>query len=326
MAANSIPMTPQTHSTMTQRKFLQQHGQLVRKEFMLHDRPNWPTINLPSSGMSQNWHPNSSYPNNVMNQMHRSQQSYMLQQQAASHVGVGPSPAKRQRQVGPSHAHGMARPTVATVMQDPNVDTEDVMYGDSLDTLTPRDISASRYKQHHEWMEEIFSSPYGTSQIIPVELGLGRKGEIESLTKDFFDAPLDVSSIVTSGATIPRVGRLEDGRAEDFTAKAMQRIATFRSEMDELKKQHARRMAKFDKSATLKDADQQLRNQTTEKPGNQISVGQNDRLEVLVGKVAEDLGQIVRSVKDIECASAEAWRGKCKEMKQKCRFRTSMSK
>ena len=30
-----------------QRRFLQSQGQLARKDFMLHDRNSWPTINFP---------------------------------------------------------------------------------------------------------------------------------------------------------------------------------------------------------------------------------------------------------------------------------------
>lgn len=299
--SNRITMTAQIQTALTQRKYLQQHGQLVRKDFMLHDRNSWPTINLPNSGMPQTWHPTSAYPNNVMNQMHRGQQSYMLHQQAGSHGAVGPSPAKRQRQVGPGHAHGMSRPPVAAVMQDSNIDVEDAIHGDSLDTLTPRDISASRYKQHHEWMEEIFSSPYGTSQIIPVELGLGRKGEIESLTKDFFGTPTSNESPLGAGKTIPRVGRLSEGRAEDFVAKAAQRISAIQSEMDKLKHQHAKRMAKLNKGVMLKEAEHQLRSHAATKPNGEVGVGQTERLEELVEKVAEGLGRTIKTVKDIEC-------------------------
>ncbi|KAL8831530.1 MAG: hypothetical protein Q9191_000808 [Dirinaria sp. TL-2023a] len=300
--ANRIAVTAQIQTALTQRKYLHQHGQLVRKDFMLHDRNSWPNINLPNSGVPQaGWHPASTYPNNVMNQMHRSQQSYMLHQQAGSHGGVGPSPAKRQRQVGPGHAHGMTRPPVAAVLQDSSIDVEDAIHGDSLDTLTPRDISAARYKQHHEWMEEIFSSPYGTSQIIPVELGLGRKGEIESLTRDFFGTPTSNESPLGTGKTIPRVGRLSEGKAEDFMAKATQRISAIQSEMDKLRQQHAKRMSKINKGVMLKEAEHQLRSQAATKPNGEVSVGQTERLEELVEKVAESLGQTVKSVKDIEC-------------------------
>ena len=294
-------MTAPIQTALTQRKYLQQHGQLVRKDFMLHDRNSWPTINLPNSGMPQTWHPNSAYPNNVMSQMHRNQQPYMLHQQAGSHGGVGPSPAKRQRQMGPNHAHGMTRPPVSTTTQDPSVEVEDAVHGDSMDTLTPRDISASRYKQHHEWMEEIFSSPYGTSQIIPVELGLGRKGEIESLTRDFFGAPTRNESPAVPGKMIPRVGRLEDGRAEDFVVRATQRISAIQLEMDKLRQQHANRMAKLNKGVSVKEAEHQLRTQAATKPSGEAILGQVDRLEELVEKVAEELGRTIKVVKDIEC-------------------------
>lgn len=44
---------------------------------------------------------------------------------------------------------------------------EDTEFGDYFDNLTPAEISKMRYKQHHEWMEEIYSSVYSLSQIVP---------------------------------------------------------------------------------------------------------------------------------------------------------------
>src|SRR5271154_3460261 len=48
LSAQSISIIPQVQSMLTQRRYLQSHGQLGRKEFMLHDRANWPVINFPA--------------------------------------------------------------------------------------------------------------------------------------------------------------------------------------------------------------------------------------------------------------------------------------
>src|SRR5271170_3676587 len=45
--AASIQMSPYVHAMMQQRRMIQASGPLVRKDFMLHDRANWPTINPP---------------------------------------------------------------------------------------------------------------------------------------------------------------------------------------------------------------------------------------------------------------------------------------
>lgn len=301
LPANRIPVNPQVQHLMTQRKYLQQHGQLVRKEFMLHDRNNWPNINLPGNSISQPWSHTSSYPNNVISQMNRNHPSYITQQQAASQGAIGPSPAKRQRQVGPPHTHGQSRGHIPGGDLGLSMDDEDTGNGDFMDTLTPRDISAHRYIKHHEWMEEIFSSPYGTSQIVPVELGLGRKGEIENLTKDFFETPTSSERNVVKGAVPPRVGRLEDDKASDFTVKATERVAQLNGEMERLKIRHAKRTAKLRQGDVVKQAEQQLRKQGGNKYGNGGNAAHTDDIVETIKQVQELLGKSIRMIKDVEC-------------------------
>jgi len=301
LPSNRVPINAQIQTAMTQRRYLQQHGQLVRKEFMLHDRNNWPTINLPNGSMPQPWNPNSNYPSNVISQMSRSHQSYMMQQQAASHAAMGPSPAKRQRQVGPPHGHGPSRSQMPMIPNDSSVEEEETINSDAMDTLTPRDISANRYIQHHLWMEEIFSSPYGTSQIVPVELGLGRRGEIESLTREFFDAPMSGEANKIKGAVPPRVGRLEDGKAKDFTAKAAQRIAQLNAEMEKLKRQHAKRTEKLSRGDVVKEAEQKMRDLSVDKRESDNYASSTDEVVNLIEKVQAFLGQGVRVIKEVEC-------------------------
>lgn len=140
-------------------------------------------------------------------------------------------------------------------------DEEDNSRGDLMDFLTPRDVSTMRYVQHHEWMEEIFNSPYTTGQIVPVELGIGRKGELEDLTRDFFNAPTETTPTVPlpSGTHPPRVGRLEAGKAEDFTNRATEKVAELNAEMERMKRQHAKRMARLNKGAAIRLAERSLK-------------------------------------------------------------------
>ena len=138
-------------------------------------------------------------------------------------------------------------------------DEEDNSRGDLMDFMTPREISTNRYIQHHEWMEEIFNSPYNTSQIVPVELGLGRKGELEALTREFFNAPIESTPTTPSGTHPPRVGKLEPGKAEDFTRKAIEKVAELNAEMEQMKWQHAKRMAKLVNGVAVRAAEKSLR-------------------------------------------------------------------
>ena len=183
-----------------------------------------------------------------------------------------------------------------------------------MDFLTPRDISLHRYTQHHEWLEEILNSPYDTSQIIPGQLGLGRKGELESLTRDFFDAPIEATpketfpkskgeSPVEDSAT-PRVGRFESGKVEDFTKRATDKIAEINAEMEKLKRQHAKRMAKLNKGRAFKEAEQNLRVFTLEMINGEATKGDNmqqSRVDELAKGLEAQVGKNIMSVKDVEC-------------------------
>lgn len=298
--SNRIQVSPQIHTSISQREFLRTRGQLVRKEFMLYDRNNWPTVTMPAGpGSGHSW-PGMAYPNNVM----RNQQPYGMPQQAMNQPGMGPSPAKRLRQTGPIHGHGPNR-AYPIAPQNAALDDEDIGTGDTMDVLTPRDISTNRYMQHHEWMEEVFSSPYGTSQIVPIELGLGRKGEIESLTRDFFSAPTNDLAPTKDNATSSRVGRLEPGKADEFSQLATRRVGQIQAEMERLKKQHARRMAKLNDGLAIKEAEQKLRalgvnNHDRNGPTKTFKI-QPGSVDEILGRVETELGKNVKILKESNC-------------------------
>ncbi|MCJ1313964.1 hypothetical protein MMC25_007644 [Agyrium rufum] len=254
--AKSLAIPPQFQSSMQQRRVLQQYGQLMRKEFMLHDRGNWPVINIPNI---QNQQPGFSDPH------FRGPISPYGPNQTMP-TTIGPSPAKRQRQMTSSQRAAGGSSIAAAAMANDTAamfDEEDVHRGDLMDLLTPRDISMTRYTQHHEWMEEIFSSPYATGQIVPVELGLGRKGELESLTQDFFSAPTEELKPSTGKTTVgpfsdPAPAYLATGKVEDFTERATAKLASLQAELEKMKEQHAKRLAKIGKNNPVRDADLRL--------------------------------------------------------------------
>ena len=318
--AQSVQIDTEISRMLTERAQLERNrSQLVRQEFMLHDTAKFPTVSLPGLG-GQAPHPqqNMTYPGNVMAQMNRNQYNVYLQQQQqqamAAQAGYGPSPSKRPRhnsttQMGMS-ATGIpmshAKPKPAEV-PDEVIEEAESTGADALDFLTPRDIALSRYTQHHEWLEEILSSPFDTHRIIPSELGLGRKGELESLTKDFFDAPVyqktmgkklqDPDRVTTEivesnervirDEPIARVGRLEGNRAKDFSAKAADTLVAMNLEMEAMKKQHAKRMAKMNRGFAYKEAEQKLRSAT---------------LELINGEVKEVSSVRVKEVEDLQTA------------------------
>lgn len=306
--ANRIPINPQIQSMVTERRFLLQRGlQLVRKEFMLHDRNNWPTVNLPSDNYGQQ--AALGYPNNVISHMSMQQPSYLQQRMVNNQGPIGPPPTKRQRQA-PPRAETDAAAREAILNREPTIyDEEDVSRGDLLDLLTSREISAMRYVQHHEWLEEVFQSPYGMHQIVPGELGLGRKGELEPLTKDFFDAPTSGTPRTALGILTPRVGRMEGDKAEEFKKKAAQKVAELDGEVERLRRQHSRRMNKLSRGAAVRDAEVSLRAGSISVTDPQFNVSNDDkglndaqrRLDEIQRGVEGVLGKGVRTVQDIEC-------------------------
>lgn len=248
MAANRIPPTPHVQSMMTQRRFLQSQGQLARKEFMLHDRNSWPTIPFPSQMGPQGFN--------------QAQQAYANNPQARQGFYPPGAPQVPPPSAMAPGANKHVRPqrpppsAVSAAMGDFSLEDEDVSSGDLLDLLAPRDISKMRYMQHHEWMDEIFSSPYAISQITPVSLGLGRKGELETLTEGIFDAPAGEEG---GEGEAPEVTKLEPAKAEEFTERVAKKVADMTAEIDKLKKQHARRMERFNRSSLFKDSELRLR-------------------------------------------------------------------
>jgi hypothetical protein len=251
--AASIPISPQLQHQIQQRRAIQSQGQLARKEFMLHDRSNWPTINAPRA--------------------------------------VAGAQGGHRR--GPSHGNE------ATIEEE-----EDVSRGDVLDFMSPRDISRARYEQHHEWMEEILESPYNIFQIVPGDLGLGRKGELESLTKDFFDAPTTVLRETSANGDLPRVGRLENGKAEEFTKRAEQKIKDMEAEIEKLKRQHQARIDRLTRSSILKTAEKKLRaapsvSERTMSNGNVGDQHNNDILDDIAKEVEQSLGKKIAPVSPV---------------------------
>lgn len=246
-----IPVTPQVQTGLAQRRFLQSQGQLARKEFMLHDRNSWPTISFPPQMGPQGFaQPQPYYGNAIPG---RQPQGAYYAPQPGGHAG--PTPVKAPRDHRPSAA------SVAAATAEFAAEDEEVSTGDMLDMLTPREISKMRYQQHHEWIEEIFASPYSIKQIIPVDLGIGRKGELEALTAGFFEAPTTAAHPKEDQeqTTSLKEGKMEPAKAEEFADRVAKKVSTMTAEIEKLKKRHARRMHKISQLSTLKDAELRLR-------------------------------------------------------------------
>lgn len=166
---------------------------------------------------------------------------------------------------------------------------EDVSRGDALDFMTPRDISRMRYEQHHEWMEEILESHYASKNIIPSDLGLGRKGTLESLTNGFFAAPVSVVHEPVNG----NVGKLPPGKSEEFAKHAEQKLAEMQAELDKMKQDHARRMEKLKRTTALGAAERKLRNMSTS----------DDSYKTIGAQVQDLVGREIKNVQSLSVVS-----------------------
>ncbi|KAH6704052.1 hypothetical protein BKA61DRAFT_493798 [Leptodontidium sp. MPI-SDFR-AT-0119] len=246
--SNVIPVDIRVREIMNTRAYLHSHGQIVQKEFMLHDRQNWPSIAFPrGQPRGQPMYAQGAPPPRVPQTM-----AYPPQ----PHHSAGPPSKKAKTQAS---ANAAAAAAAAAANAAPSLDAddeEDFSRGDLFDLTTPRDISMARYKQNHEWMEEILNSPYAIHQIIPSDLGLGVRGELQSLTDGIFDAPLDPAKDVVKYSY---VGRLDSGKAEMFRQRANEHISETNAEIERMKAKHAKRLAKFKRGSAITQAEKQLR-------------------------------------------------------------------
>ncbi|KAG5967258.1 hypothetical protein E4U56_000930 [Claviceps arundinis] len=240
-----IPYDERVNAIMQQRQFLLRGGQIRRKEFMLSDRVNWPSLpELTRQQMGPQMTPRG-----VPQQM-----AYPTQPSA------GP-PAKRARHA--SQTQQAAAGTAANAPPGPPAldaafdDDEDVSRGDMFDHLTPREISLSRYQQNHEWMEEILSSAYRIGQIQPSDLNLGLKGELASLTEGIFTA--QGVDVFTQAPDKPYVGRLDAGLADEFRMRVEKHIESTQAEMKKMEEEHAELLASFKICSALKVKEKQIR-------------------------------------------------------------------
>lgn len=230
---NMIPFLPETQNMMTQRNFLQSCGQITRKDFMLSDRGNWPQISWPQPGGRG---APAGQPKRIPAQMAYPPQNTV------------PQTLKRPRGQPQAQAHGHAGPV-------PDAQEEDQR--DVFDVLTPRDIAYARYRQNHSWMEELLSSPYPISRIVPSDLGLGLRGQLRSLTEGIFDAP--GANAMSEIPDKPYVGRLDPELASEFRKRTERHISSTKAEMEKLKAEHANNMEKFNTGSLLLQADKDLR-------------------------------------------------------------------
>lgn len=290
-----IPMTPQLQQNMAVRQQLLSMGAIVRKEFMLSDRVNWPQIPLPGRG-------NSLYAPPINSRGVPQTMAYPPQ----GHPGVGPTPKRRgmsQVTQGPGHP---GQQQIMSGIPPPEFtfdEDEDTMKGDAFDHITPRDVSMQRYQQNHELMEEVLSSPYRMGQIVMADLGLGLRGELATLTDGIFES--QGGRALDEMPKKPYIGHLDPGLADEFRKRVNERIDATNAEIEKMKADHEIRMAKLRSNAVVRHAEVELRSAKTgtegfglegqqedaEEPTDGWSAQQNKTMDEILAQVEAALGK-----------------------------------
>jgi hypothetical protein len=240
LSAGQIPVTREVQTQLQMRGQLQAAGPLARKEFMLHDASNWPKVEFGQQAA-----------------MRQHQQPYYNPMQPGRPYVAQPPPAKRMRGAPPAQA----RPPIAgTPLPDTSLEDEENATQDAFDFLTPREISLSRYKQHHEWMEEIFSSPYAVSSIAPIDLGLGLMGELAPLTAGILDvAGAENPDTAKDKYKIKDYYRMNPEHLKDFNERVAEYTKNESAEIEKMKADHTRKMAQLKRTRTYIKAERRLR-------------------------------------------------------------------
>ncbi|KAK5733053.1 hypothetical protein LTR17_010060 [Elasticomyces elasticus] len=311
LPASQAPFPPQMQQIMQERKWLESQGKLEKRDFMLHDRQSWPQITVPASngrgqgGMQQQGMYGQPGPSQLQ-QQGRGQPAYYPQQVASGQ----PPAAKRQRPnppvAGGSHDGGV---------HDINIEEEEnTTQGDFFDHLTTRDISMARYTQHHRWMEEVFSSPYASNQLVPADLGLGLMGELKGLTDGILEPPqiADVSARPTKPTEAQPFTNLSQDQVAEFNRRVAKHLEEGKAEIERMKAEHEAKMSAWKKLGGVMKAEKRLRLATWE--GHESAVptvfrvegdganaeggGEGETVQSLVLEVEELLGMKIAPRKE----------------------------
>ena len=333
--ANRIPLQADVNRMMQERRWLESQGQLARKEFMLNDRYNWPTVNLPGHAPPQG---NFAHGQAMSNNMHmgmtsRHGQFYPSNQTAQ----LGPSPAKRQRQgmAQPMLGGGggvLGVPTGVPLSQESLLEEEEnTALGDLLDNLTQEEISKVRYVQHHMWMEEILSSPYATGTIEPTDLGLGLVGELARLTDGIIAPPVNgkTDDLTKGGHSSAdrqheNYHRLGKGQMEEFERRVGKFLEDGEKDLRRMKAAHARRLSDMRRTKAYTVSERRLSKVVSAQVGEEQSAKLNidkmgdeatarnsgllgsepdadDVLKGIVNDIENSMGVVIKPRKDIVC-------------------------
>lgn len=249
---------------------------IKQKGFVWASDEQWPTIKAPRA-------PENPQPSGY-NHIARGGQGMYAAGQQLTNARAGPPSKSRRGNAG----QRIERP------QPP--EGEDDEGRDIMDVLTPREISLTRYRQHTEWMEELFISPYPIHKLRPVSLGLGRTGALSGISNgaDFADAPMSVEHE-------SEVQKPSAAQYDAYIKQAEDKIAEMKADMVKEKALHEKRMAKIRQSGALQEAERKLRSavqfppHASSKANEAIHAGGKD-VDVAMLRQIDDVQNIAQEV------------------------------
>ncbi|KAI5253770.1 DUF1750-domain-containing protein [Aureobasidium subglaciale] len=311
---SQLPVSHQSRQQLAERQWIESQGRLDRQDFMLHDREKWPQLSMPGRAAVPGVpaYNQSMYQQSPMAHIGNPRFSGNYYQQAQQ-GHTGPSPAKRARQHPPAQVPAS---TAALMAQDTSIeDEENVLLGDLLDHLTQRDISLTRYMQHHDWMDEVYSSPFATGQIVPMDLGFGLMGELAGLTEGLFDTSNSVleKAEAKSKDTSASYKKVTSEQLQDFEKRVQAHKEKEQNEITRMKEEHARRMDSLRKSKSLVKAEKKLRNASWKTPGSgnefwRLEKTNDQDANQIIEHVEELLGGTIQAQKEAIMISEGGYR------------------
>ncbi|KAK6503271.1 hypothetical protein TWF481_008300 [Arthrobotrys musiformis] len=165
---------------------------------------------------------------------------YAMPPQMMPQTPAGPSTAKRQRTSQSMASAGPTNPMMAAAI-DSVEDEEDTSRGDVLDHIPPRELATQRYKQHHEWLEQVISSTHNISNIEPGSIGIELLG---SWLKPLVDGVFEKDGKPSNGESLRGAVALMNERFEKNQSK-------MNDEMEEMQRKHQLELQAFGKIKRL---------------------------------------------------------------------------
>jgi len=202
---------------------------LSRKDFMLNDHTHWPNV-------VRDMPPTQTQP--AIQARMPARMAYGQEMGPPRHYMGNPNgPIQQQQQQQQHHVSApRSRARGGVITADVEIPDEELRT-DFFDVITPRDVSLARYKRNHDWMEEVASSHFTMTQIVPPDLGLGRVGELAKLTDGIFETHLGLEdNKIKSRARKDRyVGKLPPGMAHEFRKRVDVHVHDTEAEMAKMK-------------------------------------------------------------------------------------------